>query len=94
MSQLETAREVRKTFLTWLGLNLKSTWKYKNRNGIAYYECTLAIHKRQVVLSVEKEKMNHIEQFVEEMKQQLRDSGYPGLVLPRRYFEQKLQSDQ
>lgn len=89
MDQLETAKTVRKTFLNWLGLNLKSTWKYKLRQGIAFYECTLTIHKRQVTLSVEKEKMQHIELFVEEMKQQLRDSGYPGLILPRRFFLQK-----
>ncbi len=94
MSQLETARVIRKTFLTWLGLNLKSTWKYKIREGVYFYECTLAIHKRQITLSVEKEKMQHIERFVEEMKQQLRDLGYPGLILPRRFFEQKLQLNQ
>lgn len=90
MDQLETAKIIRKTFLTWLGLNLKSTWKYKFREGIYFYECTLAIHKHSVTLSVEKEKMQHVENFVEEMKQQLRNSGYPGLILPRRCFEQKL----
>lgn len=92
MSQQETAKAVRKTFLTWLGLNLKSTWKYRFRNGVHYYECTLTIHKRIVTLSVEKEKMQQLERFVEEMKQQLRDSGYPGLILPKRCFEQKLQN--
>lgn len=90
MNQLETAKIIRRTFLTWLGLNLKSTWKYKFRDGVHFYECTLAIHKRSVTLSVEKEKMQHIENFVEEMKQQLRNSGYPGLILPKRYYEQKL----
>ncbi len=92
MSQQETAQAVRKTFLNWLGLNLKSTWKYRFRNGVHFYECALTIHKHTVTLSVEKEKMNHLEHFVEEMKQQLRDSGYPGLILPRRCFEEKLQN--
>lgn len=89
MDQLETAKAVRRTFLNWLGLDLKSTWKYKLRQGVTFYECMLTIHKHQVTLSVEKEKMQHIELFVEEMKQQLRDSGYPGLILPRHCFLQK-----